>query len=63
MVDMARNWIIRQLSLGEFDSHRHVWRKAFIMACKIALFAYSLNFGAHLLMFQFDLLPYTLASG
>lgn len=63
MVGMTRNWIIRQLTLGEFDSHRHVWRKAIWMACKITLLAYGINLAAHWLMYQLDLLPYTLEAG
>lgn len=63
IVGAARNWIIRQLTLGEFDSPRHVWRKAVVMACKIALIAYGINLIAHWLMYQFDLLPYSLSAG
>ncbi|WP_052161200.1 GGDEF domain-containing protein [Hoeflea sp. BAL378] len=59
----ARKWIIKQLTLGEFDSHLHVWRKAVVMACKIAVLAYCINLGAHWVMYQFDLLPYTLKAG
>lgn len=62
MVGMTRKWIIRQLTLGEFDSHRHVWRKAIWMAGKISVLAYGLNLAAHWLMYQFDLLPYTARS-
>tara|TARA_R110002020_G_scaffold53433_4_gene149592 strand:+ start:2535 stop:3392 length:858 start_codon:yes stop_codon:yes gene_type:complete len=62
-VGRARKWIIRQLTLGEFDSRPHVWRKAVVMACKIAAFAYGINVAAHLVMYQFDLLPFSLASG
>ena len=63
MVGMTRDWIVRQLSLGEFDSPRHVWRKAVVMACKIAALAYGINLVLHFLMFEFDLLPYTLKAG
>ena len=63
MVGMTRDWIVRQLSLGEFDSPRHVWRQAIVMACKIAALAYGINLFLHFLMFQFDLLPYTLKAG
>ncbi|MBC7283601.1 GGDEF domain-containing protein [Hoeflea sp.] len=59
----ARNWIIGQLTLGEFDSRRHVWHKAIVMACKIALFAYGINLVANLGMYQFDLLPFSLSAG
>ncbi|MBU4530012.1 MAG: GGDEF domain-containing protein [Hoeflea sp.] len=63
IVGMARDWIIRQLTLGEFDSRRHVWRKAIGMACKIAVLAYGINLIAHWIMYQVDLLPYTLQAG
>ena len=63
MVGVTRNWIIRQLTLGEFGSHRHVWRKAIWMACKIAVLAYGINLAAHWVMYAFDLMPYTLKAG
>ncbi|MDZ7602956.1 MAG: GGDEF domain-containing protein [Hoeflea sp.] len=63
MVGRTRDWIIRQLTLGEFDSHRHVWGKALVMACKIAVIAYGINLVAHWVMYVFDLLPYTLWAG
>jgi len=63
MVGVARNWIVRQLSIGEFDSQRHVWCKATGMAFKIAVLALFMNVVGHLVFFKFDLLPYTLASG
>jgi len=63
IVVRTRDWIIRQLTLGEFDSYRHVWRKAIVMACKIAVVAYGINLGAHWLMYELDLLPYTLWAG
>lgn len=63
MVGMARNWIVRQLSIGEFASHRHVWRMAIGMAFKITFLALFLNVSAHFIFFKFDLLPYSLVSG
>lgn len=63
IVGMTRDWIIRQLTLGEFDSRSHVWRKALVMACKIAVLAYGINLVAQWLMFQADLLPYTMEAG
>jgi diguanylate cyclase (GGDEF)-like protein len=62
MVGVARNWIVRQLSLGEFDSHRDVWRKSAIMAGKIGLLAYVIDVLSHILLDAFGLLPYSLAS-
>lgn len=63
MVGTARNWIVRQLSIGEFASPRHVWSNAIGMAFKITFLALFLNVSAHLVFFKFDLLPYTLAAG
>lgn len=62
MVGMTRNWIVRQLSLGEFDSHRDVWGRAAVMAGKIAALAYGLNLLSHFLLYGFGLLPYSLVS-
>lgn len=60
MVLATRNWIIRQLSLGEFASRRDVVRHAFWMSLKIAGLAYGLNLIAHFNLYAFDLLPYDL---
>lgn len=62
MVGMTRNWIVRQLSLGEFDSHRHVWRRSIVMACKIGVLAYVLDIVSHIILDAFGLLPYSLVS-
>jgi diguanylate cyclase (GGDEF)-like protein len=62
MVGMTRNWIIRQLSLGEFDSHRDVWRKSTVMAVKIGLLAYVIDVVSHIMLDAFGLLPYSLVS-
>jgi len=60
---VARDWIIRQLTLGEFDSRRHVWHKAVVMACKISALAYGINLVAHLGLYWLDLLPFPLSAG
>ncbi|MCM2472000.1 GGDEF domain-containing protein [Rhizobium sp. CG5] len=60
MVLATRNWIIRQLSLGEFASRGDVVRHAFWMSLKIAALAYGLNLVAHFNLYAFDLLPYDL---
>ncbi|MBC7283602.1 GGDEF domain-containing protein [Hoeflea sp.] len=60
MVGMARNWIVKQLLLGEFRSYRDVCGKALWVAIKFSLVAYCLNLGAHFLMYGLDLLPYSL---
>ncbi|MEM5474360.1 GGDEF domain-containing protein [Hoeflea sp. AS60] len=62
MVGVTRNWIVRQLSLGEFDSHRQVWRRSTVMACKIGVLAYVLDIASHIILDAFGLLPYSLAS-
>ncbi|MFN7011928.1 MAG: GGDEF domain-containing protein [Allorhizobium sp.] len=60
MENAASNWIVRQLTLGEFSSRRAVvWRSVW-MAAKIAVLAYGLNICAHLLLVSLDLLPYDL---
>lgn len=60
MENATSNWIVRQLTLGEFSSRRAVvWRSVW-MAAKIALLAYGLNICAHLLLVSLDLLPYDL---
>lgn len=60
MVGAARDWIVRQLSLGEFDSHSHVWRKSVVMAFKITALAYGLNLISHFVLYGLGLLPYAL---
>jgi diguanylate cyclase (GGDEF)-like protein len=62
MLGMTRNWIVSQLSLGEFDSHSHVWRRSIVMACKIAGLAYGLNLVSHFVLYGSGLLPYSLVS-
>ncbi|OCW58576.1 GGDEF domain-containing protein [Hoeflea olei] len=59
----AQNWIIRQLTLGEFESPLQVWRKATLMACKIAVLAYAIDISSQALLAQVGLLPYTLMDG
>lgn len=60
MENATSNWIVRQLTLGEFSSRRAVvWRSVW-MAAKIAMLAYGLNICAHLLLVSLDLLPYDL---
>ena len=61
MVGITRDWIIRQLSLGEFQSHRDIWRKSTLMAAKIAGFAYGIDVLSHILLSALGLLPYSLA--
>ncbi|MBW8298131.1 MAG: GGDEF domain-containing protein [Hydrogenophaga sp.] len=60
MGNATRNWIVRQLTLGEFSSRRAVVRRAIWMATKIAMLAYGLNLCAHFVLVAFDLLPYDL---
>lgn len=60
MGNATRNWIVRQLTLGEFASRRAVIWRAVWMAAKIAMLAYGLNISAHLTLVAFDLLPYDL---
>ncbi len=60
MGNATRNWIVRQLTLGEFSSRRAVVWRAVWMAAKIAMLAYGLNICAHLTLVAFDLLPYDL---
>ena len=44
MGNATRNWIVRQLTLGEFASRRAVIWRAVWMAVKIAMLAYGLWF-------------------
>ena len=60
MGNATRNWIVRQLTLGEFASRRAVIWRAVWMAVKIAMLAYGLNICAHFVLVAFDLLPYDL---
>lgn len=60
MGNATRNWIVRQLTLGEFSSRRAVIWCAVWMAAKIAMLAYGLNLCAHFVLVAFDLLPYDL---
>lgn len=62
MVGVTRNWIVRQLMLGEFGSYREVCRKSVWVALKVSVLAYGLNLGAHFLMYGFGLLPYSLGA-
>lgn len=60
MGNTTRNWIVRQLTLGEFSSRRAVVWRAVWMAAKIAMLAYGLNICAHFGLVAFGLLPYDL---
>jgi diguanylate cyclase (GGDEF)-like protein len=60
MFDLVHQWVIRQLTLGEFSSPRAVVTKAAFMAAKIAIFAYLLNIVGHLILVALGLLPYPL---
>lgn len=60
MGNATRNWIVRQLTLGEFSSRRAVVWRAVWMAAKIAMLAYGLNICAHFALVAFGLLPYDL---
>ena len=60
MIAVARNWIIKQLELGEFQSYCDVYRKSVPVAIKVSLLAYGINLVCHLVMHQFGLLPYDL---
>ena len=62
MGHMIREWIVRQLLFGEFQSYRDVCRKSVWVSFKVSLLAYGLNLGAHFLLYGFDLLPYGLGS-
>ena len=62
MTGMVRNWIVRQLMLGEFGSYQEVCRKSVWVALKVSVLAYGLNLGAHFLMYGFGLLPYSLGA-
>ncbi|QLF70842.1 GGDEF domain-containing protein [Peteryoungia desertarenae] len=63
MVGFIKNWLISQLTLGEFASRQAVFYRSFGMAARIAMFAYSLNLISHLVLYAFDLLPYELGPG
>jgi diguanylate cyclase (GGDEF)-like protein len=60
MFNLVQEWVIRQLTLGEFSSRRAVVSKAAWMAAKIAVFAYLVNLLGHLVLVSFGLLPYPL---
>jgi diguanylate cyclase (GGDEF)-like protein len=60
MISKANEWMIRQLSLGEFASRKAVFSRSIRMAVKIAVFAYVLNILSHLGLVAFGLLPYDL---
>ncbi|EHS53494.1 diguanylate cyclase [Rhizobium sp. PDO1-076] len=60
MISKANEWIIRQLSLGEFASRKAVFSRSVRMAVKIAAFAYLLNVLSHFGLVAFGLLPYDL---
>lgn len=60
MFNLVHQWMIRQLTLGEFSSPRAVVTKAAFMAAKIAIFAYLLNIVGHLILVALGLLPYPL---
>jgi len=62
MFRLTRDWVIRQLLFEEFGSYSEVVRKALWVGIKVSLFAYGLNICAHLLLYWFDLLPYSLSS-
>lgn len=63
MVGVIKNWLISQLTLGEFASRRAVFYRSLGMAARIAMFAYALNLISHLFLYTFDLLPYELGPG
>ncbi|AKH99596.1 diguanylate cyclase (GGDEF) domain-containing protein [Hoeflea sp. IMCC20628] len=63
MVVVVKNWIVRQFTLDEFESPRHVWRHAISMGLKITVCVYSFNVAVHFLFNWFGLLPYTLSAG
>jgi diguanylate cyclase (GGDEF)-like protein len=60
MISVARNWVVKQLELGEFQSYRNVYRKSVTVALKVSLLAYGINLMCHLVLHQLDLLPYDL---
>lgn len=60
MVVATRDWIVRQLTLGEFNSRGDVFRRASWMAFKIAVLAYGMNIVAHFGLYGTGLLPYGL---
>lgn len=60
MIAVARNWIVKQLELGEFQSYGDVYVKSVPVALKVSLLAYGLNLVSHMVMHQFGLLPYDL---
>lgn len=60
MGSATRNWIVGQLSLGEFASRRAVVSRSIWMAAKIAMLAYAMNICAHFALVALDLLPYAL---
>lgn len=61
MENATKNWIVGQLTLGEFSSRGAVVSRAVWMALKIAVLAYVLNVCAHFGLVAFGLLPYDLA--
>jgi diguanylate cyclase (GGDEF)-like protein len=60
VIDHVKNWINRQLSLGEFTSRRSVVVRAGVMAVRIAVLAYTMNVIAHFGLYWAGLLPYDL---
>lgn len=62
MVGVIRNWIVKQLLLGEFSSYGDVCRKSVLVGLKAAALAYGLNLGSHFLLYGFGMLPYELGS-
>ncbi|MBW3095919.1 GGDEF domain-containing protein [Pseudohoeflea coraliihabitans] len=63
MVGPTRDWIVRQLSLGEFSTVCEVWRKSAGMALKIAMVAFVLSVLAHVGLAAVGLLPFALKDG
>lgn len=58
MVAMMRDWIVKQLMLGEFSSYRDVCRKSVLVGLKVSLVAYFLNVFLHALLYFSGLMPY-----
>ncbi|OCW58577.1 GGDEF domain-containing protein [Hoeflea olei] len=58
MVGIVRNWILKQLMVGEFRSYRDVGRKSVWVALKVSVLALILNLAAHLLLYSVGLLQY-----
>ena len=58
MINKAREWVIRQLTLGHFSTRADVVRRSAVLAGKVAIAALCVNLAMEGTMAEFGLLPY-----